>query len=105
VAILFRALGCISDKQILNKIVYDPNDSEMCEALRPSLEEAMAVMTEEDALDFIAGRGAASSYTRERRIQYAQNILETECLPHISTTKEGVFRKSFFVGYMVNRLI
>jgi DNA-directed RNA polymerase II subunit RPB2 len=61
-------LGCISDKQILNKIVYDPNDSEMCEALRPSLELAMTVMTEEDALDFIAGRGSGSNYSREKRI-------------------------------------
>jgi DNA-directed RNA polymerase II subunit RPB2 len=26
VAILMRALGCTSDKQILNKIVYDPED-------------------------------------------------------------------------------
>lgn len=32
----------------------------MCEALRPSLEEAMTIMTEDDALDFIAKRGAAT---------------------------------------------
>ena len=32
----------------------------MYEALRPSLEEAMMVMTEEDALDYIGRRGAAS---------------------------------------------
>ena len=43
----------------------------MCEALRPSLEEAMTIMTEEDALDYIAMRGAASSYVKERRIIYA----------------------------------
>ncbi len=32
----------------------------MCDALRPSLEEAMGIMTEEDALDFIAKRGSGS---------------------------------------------
>ncbi len=32
----------------------------MSDALRPSLEEAMTVVTEEDALDFIARRGSAS---------------------------------------------
>ncbi len=32
----------------------------MSDALRPSLEEAMMVVTEEDALDFIARRGSAS---------------------------------------------
>lgn len=45
VAILMRALGCVSDKNILNKIVYDPEDSEMCEAFRASLEESMKYMT------------------------------------------------------------
>ena len=32
-------------------------------------------------------------------------ILESECLPHISTTIEGRYKKSFFIGYMVHRLI
>jgi hypothetical protein len=32
----------------------------MCEALRPSLEEAMSIITEDDALDYIAKRGAAA---------------------------------------------
>lgn len=43
----------------------------MYEALRPSLEEAMKVMTEEDALDLIARRGAALKYSKEKRITYA----------------------------------
>jgi len=45
VAILMRALGCTSDKSILNKIVYDKDDSAMCEAIRPSLETSMSIMT------------------------------------------------------------
>ena len=104
-AILMRALGCVSDKQIINKICYDPEDTEMTEALRPSLEEAMSVMTEEDALDYIARRGAAAEYARDKRIAYAIMILESEFLPHIATTSEGTFKKAYFVGYMVNRLI
>jgi len=71
VAILMRALGCVSDKQIVNKICYDPEDTEMCEALRPSLEQAMLVMTEDDALDYISKRGSGTQYSRETRIQYA----------------------------------
>jgi DNA-directed RNA polymerase II subunit RPB2 len=38
IAVLFRALGCISDRQIMKKVCYDPNDSEMRDALRYSLE-------------------------------------------------------------------
>ena len=56
-AILFRALGCESDRSILSKILYDLNDGEMATALRPSIEEANSITTEEDALDYIARRG------------------------------------------------
>lgn len=41
----------------------------------------------------------------QKRIQWAQMILESEFLPHISTKREGNDRKAYFVGYMVNRLI
>jgi DNA-directed RNA polymerase II subunit RPB2 len=58
--ILFRALGCVSDKAILTKICFDcPDDSEMSEALRASMEDAKLVESEEDALDYIAKRGSA----------------------------------------------
>lgn len=32
-------------------------------------------------------------------------MLESEFLPHISIKYEGNYRKAYFVGYMVNRLI
>jgi DNA-directed RNA polymerase II subunit RPB2 len=32
-------------------------------------------------------------------------ILESEMLPHVSTQIEHRFRKAYFVGYMVHRLI
>jgi DNA-directed RNA polymerase II subunit RPB2 len=63
-----RALGCNSDKQILNKIVYNPDDQDMSEAFRPSLEKGMSIMTQDAALDFIAKRGSASGYNVRKRI-------------------------------------
>lgn len=41
VIILFRALGCESDKQIFNMILSDAADTNMSEALRPSLEQVL----------------------------------------------------------------
>lgn len=38
--ILMRALNIIGDKQILDLIIYDSNDSDMMDMLRASLEEA-----------------------------------------------------------------
>ena len=44
--VLFRALGTISDKSILQKICFDcPDDPEMSECLRASLEESKIVDT------------------------------------------------------------
>lgn len=54
VVILFRALGCESDKQIFNMVLSDQSDTNMSEAFRPSLEEAIPYQTKEDCLDYIA---------------------------------------------------
>jgi hypothetical protein len=34
----------------------------MCDAFRASLEESMSIMTQDDALDYIAKRGSATSF-------------------------------------------
>lgn len=53
------------DKMILNRICFDcPNDQDMKEALRASLEEAKIIQTQEDALDYIAKRGLAQNYVK-----------------------------------------
>ena len=43
ILVLFRALGFEADKDILEHIVYNFEDVEMMEALRPSIEEAFPV--------------------------------------------------------------
>lgn len=39
VVVLFRALGFVSDREILEHIVYDFADPQLMELVRPSLEE------------------------------------------------------------------
>ena len=104
--ILFRALNCQSDKHILSRICFDcPDNTEMKEALRPSLELAKMIESQEDALDYIAKRGAAQAYTKDKRIVYAKLLLESEFLPHVSVMPDGMYKKSFFLGYMANKLV
>lgn len=47
ILVLFRALGFVADKDILEHIVYNFEDTEMMEALRPSIEEAFPVQNQD----------------------------------------------------------
>jgi len=47
IIIVFRALGFVADKDILEHICYDFNDTQMMELLRPSLEEAFVIQNQQ----------------------------------------------------------
>ena len=75
VVIIFRAYGLNADKDVIEHIVYDFQDSEMMERFRPSLEEAAPIQSQEVALDYIGKRGGAQNVGRRERIQYVLNVL------------------------------
>ena len=76
VVIVFRALGYVSDREVLEHIVYDFNDVSMMDLMRPSLEEAFVIQSQEVALDFIGKRGNVVGASREARIKYARDLLQ-----------------------------
>lgn len=43
VVVVFRALGIISDRDILDHIIYDRSDTELYEMMKPSIEEAFPI--------------------------------------------------------------
>jgi DNA-directed RNA polymerase II subunit RPB2 len=102
---VFRALGFVADKDILEHIVYDLADNEMMEMLRPSIEEAFVIQSQEVALDFIGKRGSAVGVSREKRIKYAKEILQKELLPHVGVREDCETKKAYFLGYMIHRLL
>ncbi|KAK0707818.1 DNA-dependent RNA polymerase 2 rpb140 [Lasiosphaeris hirsuta] len=105
-AIVFRALGVVSDEDILNHICYDRKDTQMLEALRPCIEEAFCIQDREIALDYIGKRGNGNTgQNRMNRIRAAKDLLQKEMLPHISQTEGCETRKAFFLGYMVHKLL
>ena len=76
------------------------------ERLRPSLEEAFVISTQEEALDWIGKRGTNDqAAVRAERIRYARDILRLKLLPHVGVTSAARTSKVFFLGYMVNRLL
>ncbi|KAL3090391.1 hypothetical protein niasHS_006843 [Heterodera schachtii] len=105
IIILFRALGFVSDRDILEHIIYDFDDQEMMELVKPSLDEAVVIQEQNVALNFIGTRGAKPGVTKEQRIKYAKEILQKEMLPHISIAEHCETKKAYFIGYMVHRLL
>jgi DNA-directed RNA polymerase beta subunit len=103
--ILFRALGFVRDRDILEHICYDFKDQQMMEMLQPSLEESFVIHDQQVALDYIGKRGTTVGASRDKRIQYAQQILQKEFLPHVSTDENYEVQKAYFLGYMVNKLL
>lgn len=105
IVIVFRALGFVSDRDVLDHVIYDYRDQEMMEMLRFSLEEALPIQDQPVALDYIGKRGVAMGVTRENRIRYAKDILQKEMLPHVGITEYSETKKAYFFGYVVHRLL
>jgi DNA-directed RNA polymerase II subunit RPB2 len=105
IIIVFRALGFVSDRDILEHIVYDFEDPEMMEMVKPSIDEAFVIQEEGVALDFIGKRGAKPGVTREKRMKYAKDLLQKELLPHVGISEFCETKKAYFLGYMVNRIL
>ncbi|OMJ07383.1 DNA-directed RNA polymerase II subunit RPB2 [Smittium culicis] len=105
VVVVFRALGMVAVKDILEHICYDGNDSQMLELFKPSVEEAFVIQDKDVALDFIGKRGTTVGVSKEKRIKYGSEILQKEFLPHVGTQAHNETRKSFFFGYMIHRLL
>lgn len=105
VGVVFRALGIVADRDILEHICYDFEDSQMLELLKPCIEEAFVIQEQSVALDYIGKRGMTVGATREKRIKYARDILQREMLPHVGVMEFVETKKAFFFGYMIHRLL
>ena len=105
IMIVFRALGFVADRDILEHIIYDFEDPEMMEMVKPSLDEAFVVQEQNVALNFIGVRGARPGVTKEKRIKYAKEIMQKEMLPHIGISDYCETKKAYYLGYIVHRLL
>jgi len=119
--VFFRALGIVSDNDIINCCVYDPTDIDMINILRYSLDEGLyakisdevkpkEIRTQQDAINFLMARLKNSKKYSEtdmnmRDIQkkiHITKILENELLPHVTG---GLYNKGCYLGYMINKLL
>jgi DNA-directed RNA polymerase II subunit RPB2 len=96
--ILMRALGIISDKDIIRTCLLDLEKNEsMVDLFIPSIHDANKFFTQQNALQFIA------ELTKRGTISGVIEILSDYFLPHIGEL--NFLEKAYFVGYMVYRLL
>lgn len=110
--VVFRALGIISDKQIVNSILYNLDDAEVApyfELIRPSIEEASQIRDQQTALEYCSkyvilqtGIKQTAFQSSIYKISQTRTSIIEEFLPHLGNNP---FKKSIFLGYMTFRLL
>jgi DNA-directed RNA polymerase II subunit RPB2 len=96
--ILMRALGVISDKDIIKTCLLDIEKNESyIDLFIPSVHDANKIFNQETALRYIA------SFTKRGTISGIIEILSDFFLPHIG--EMNFLNKAYFIGVMVFRLL
>jgi DNA-directed RNA polymerase II subunit RPB2 len=97
--ILFRALGVLSDKEIIQTCLLDMNKYHvLLEDFRPSIHDAGAIFTQTDAITFIS-----QLLLKNKTTIKTLEILSDYLFPHIG---EMNFKdKAYYLGYMVFKLL
>jgi DNA-directed RNA polymerase subunit B len=106
--VLMRALGSVTDRDIVTAITDDP---ELGQELIPSFHAAESLVvpkdskaTQENALDYI-GKRVAVGQTKDYRLRRAQQVLNRYLLPHIGTDDGAAIAKAHYIGQMTQRLL
>ena len=96
--IVFRALGIISDKDIITMCLLDIEKYDnMVDMFIPSVHDAGGIMTQRTALKYIA------SFTKGKTVSHALEILADYFLPHVGET--NYIDKAYYLGYITFRLL
>ena len=96
--ILMRALGIISDYDIIETCMLNMSENEdLIELFRPSVHDANKIFTQRAAIEYIG------VFIKGKSVVQAQHILMNFLLPQIGEL--NFQSKAFFLGYMVNKLV
>ena len=108
--VLFRALGVLSDKEIVEHIIYDINNEgnkDMIELLRASIEEAAPIQSKKIAIEYISKYTTSYQYYKggesdEDKIAFTYSNLMKNLFIHVGTSEK---KKAYYLGLMVNKLL
>jgi DNA-directed RNA polymerase II subunit RPB2 len=98
VMIVFRALGIITDKAIIETCLLDMNKyADLIVHFRSSIYDASNIMTQKLALQYIA------QFCKPKNTTYVLSILCDNLFPHIG--EKTFIEKAYFLGYLIFRLL
>jgi DNA-directed RNA polymerase II subunit RPB2 len=96
--ILFRALGIISDKDIIQYCLLDlEQNNSFIDLFIPSIHDANKIFTQEAALEYI------KTFTKGHTVTHVLDILMNYFLPNIG--EQNFQQKAFYLGYIVYNLL
>jgi DNA-directed RNA polymerase II subunit RPB2 len=96
--IVFRALGIVSDYDIISTCLLDMQKYEfMIDAFEPCVHDAGTIFTQALAIRYIKG------FTKYTSDAYIQEILHDYFLPHIG--ENNYIEKAYYLGHIVFRLL
>ena len=96
--ILMRALGVVSDKDIIKTCLLDiDTNKNYVDLFIPSIHDANKIFNQQTALEYIA------TFTKRGTVSSVMEILSDFFLPHVGEL--NFLDKAYFVGYMVLRLL
>ena len=96
--IVMRALGIVSDKDIINTCLLDMDKYEpWLDDFIPSVHDAGGILTQELAIHYIA------LLTKGKLYEHGLEILSDYILPHIGETNYN--EKAYFLGHMVFKML
>ena len=96
--ILFRALGVVSDKEIIEYCLLNlEENSSFIDLFIPSIHDANKIFTQEAALEYI------KTFTKGHTVNHVLDILMNYFLPNIGEL--NFQQKAFYLGYIVFNLL
>ena len=105
VFIMFRALGIINDKEILEHIVYDisnDDNKKIIAQLMACCEDACDIHTQEQAEEYIIKNMNGINKNSPNANKMLKETIINDFLPH---TSKNYRRKALYLGYMLNKMI
>ena len=104
--IIFRALGVLSDKDILEYIIYDvndPNNKIYLDVLQNSVKDGQGVYTQVEAFLYLQNKiSDIKDKGEDYKFIYILDLLQNHFIPHVGSSLQ---EKAFYLGYMVRETL